>query len=54
MRTAADNGIRRIVQASSVNATGLIFTHESRRKFDEIPLTEDSARVPEDAYSESQ
>ena len=53
MRTAADNGIRKIVQASSVNATGLIFTHESRRKFEEIPLTEMSPRVPEDAYSKS-
>lgn len=52
LRTSADNGIKRIVQASSVNATGLVFTHESRRKFEEFPLTELSPRVPEDAYSE--
>lgn len=51
MRTAADQGIRRIVQASSVNATGLLYSHDSRRKFEELPLTEQSPAHPEDPYS---
>lgn len=53
MRTAADQGIRRIVQASSVNATGLLYSHDSRRKFEELPLTEQSPAHPEDPYSTS-
>lgn len=33
-------GIKRISQASSVNATGLSFTREGKQVFDEFPLTE--------------
>lgn len=51
LRTAADQGIKRIVQASSINAVGLLFTHDSRRIIDELPLTEESPRRPEDPYS---
>ncbi|KAJ9108078.1 hypothetical protein QFC19_002543 [Naganishia cerealis] len=51
LRTAADQGIKRIVQASSINATGVLYTHESRRKFEELPLTEKSPLTPEDPYS---
>ncbi|KAJ9105293.1 hypothetical protein QFC21_001661 [Naganishia friedmannii] len=51
MRTAADQGIKRIVQASSVNATGLLYSHDSRRKFEELPLTEQSPAHPEDPYN---
>lgn len=51
LRTAADLGIMRIVQASSVNATGLSFTMDEHQFFDELPLHEKSAMRPEDSYS---
>jgi hypothetical protein len=53
MRTAADLGIKKIVSTSSVNAVGLLYTDDSRRVFDELPLTEESPRRPEDPYSQS-
>jgi nucleoside-diphosphate-sugar epimerase len=56
--TAASRGIRRIVQASSVNATGLSYSDNKRRaqRFEELefgmPLTEkNTPYLPEDAYS---
>jgi len=59
MYTAASRGITKIVQASSVNATGLCYSDDKRRaqRFREqefgIPLTEkDTPYFPEDAYSE--
>jgi hypothetical protein len=59
MYTAASRGITKIVQASSVNATGLCYSDDKRRaqRFREqefgIPLTEkDTPHFPEDAYSE--
>ncbi|TXT13215.1 hypothetical protein VHUM_01616 [Vanrija humicola] len=53
MRTAVNNGVKRIVQASSVNAIGLSYSPEGHNlhKYDEFPLTEKSARRPEDAYA---
>jgi nucleoside-diphosphate-sugar epimerase len=33
-------GIKRITQASSVNATGLSYTREGMQEFDEFPMTE--------------
>lgn len=60
MYTAASRGIKRIVQASSVNATGLSYSDSERRakKFREmefgLPLKEDETPfMPEDAYSKS-
>jgi len=41
LRTASDYGVKRIVQASSVNATGLTFTTPERLKFDYLPLDEE-------------
>jgi nucleoside-diphosphate-sugar epimerase len=59
MWTAASRGIMRIVQASSVNATGLCYSDDKRRaqRFTAqefgLPLTEkDTPYFPEDAYSE--
>jgi UDP-glucose 4-epimerase len=52
LRTAADLGIRRMVQASSVNATGLAYTKEEHQHFDELPLHEKSPMRPEEAYSQ--
>ncbi len=51
LRTAADLGIKRIVQASSVNATGLAYSKEENVWFEELPLHEGSAMRPEDPYS---
>lgn len=41
MQTAAMRGVKRIVQASSVNALGLSYTPEGRQKFAELPIRED-------------
>jgi nucleoside-diphosphate-sugar epimerase len=59
MYTAASRGIKRIVQASSVNATGLAYS-DSERKAESfrrmefgLPLKEDKTPfLPEDPYSE--
>jgi nucleoside-diphosphate-sugar epimerase len=40
--TAAMRGVRRIVQASSVNAIGLSYTPEGHQRFDALPLTEEA------------
>lgn len=55
---AASRGIKKIVQASSVNATGLSYSdplrrHEAYKRLEEgLPLTEDHVPfLPEDAYS---
>ncbi len=55
IRTAADKGITRIVQASSVNAVGLTYTHAEHRTFQgvELPLTETSPYLGEDGYAVS-
>lgn len=59
MYTAASRGIKRVVQASSVNATGLCYSDNQRRlrNFREmefgLPLSEgETPFLPEDAYSE--
>ncbi|WVF71976.1 hypothetical protein IAT40_006786 [Kwoniella sp. CBS 6097] len=49
--SAASRGIKRIAQASSVNAIGLSFTKAERQYFDKLPLTEKEAYRPEDPYS---
>ena len=46
LRTALDLGIRRVVQASSVNAAGLIFNQPARQKHDKLPLNEESPMRP--------
>lgn len=38
--TAAMHGVKRIVQASSVNAVGLSYTPAGNQRFDALPLTE--------------
>lgn len=40
LKTAVDHGVKKIVQASSVNAPGLSYTPEGRQRFDELPITE--------------
>ncbi|MXU65048.1 NAD-dependent epimerase/dehydratase family protein [Rhodobacteraceae bacterium KN286] len=49
LHAALDQGIRRICQASSVNATGLAFSRAP--VFDYFPLDEDHPTRAEDAYS---
>lgn len=63
MRTAADHGVKRIVQASSMNAMGMTFTPEGHARWDHLPFDEESPKRPvslgiqhllthqEDAYS---
>ncbi|BEJ17251.1 hypothetical protein CspHIS471_0606520 [Cutaneotrichosporon sp. HIS471] len=51
MRTAVDHGVKRIVQASSVNAHGLTFALLGHTKFETFPITEEVERRPEDAYA---
>lgn len=46
MRTAVDHGVKRIVQASSVNAHGLSYAPEGHTKFERFPITEDVERRP--------
>jgi len=46
LRTGSDHGVRRIVQASSVNAPGLSFPPEGHQKFDELPVTEETPMRP--------
>ena len=41
LQTAAAKGVKRIVQASSVNAIGLSYTPPGHKKFDTIPITEE-------------
>jgi nucleoside-diphosphate-sugar epimerase len=41
LKTASDYGVRRIVQASSVNAHGLGYSPEGHHKWDELPHTEE-------------
>lgn len=49
LRAAADHGIRRMCQASSVNAIGLAFGRRTR--FDFFPLDESHPNYGEDPYS---
>ncbi|KAF8590216.1 NAD(P)-binding protein [Ramaria rubella] len=49
LKIAADRGIRRVVQASSVNVIGLAFSR--RPKLDYLPLDESHPFYAEDAYS---
>jgi nucleoside-diphosphate-sugar epimerase len=46
LQTAAALGVRRIVQASSVNATGLSYTPEGHHRFREMPVTEKHPILP--------
>lgn len=45
LQTAASRGVKRLVQASSVNAPGLSFTPEGRQRFGKVPLTEENAEM---------
>jgi len=49
LKIAADLGIKRVSQASSVNVIGLAFSR--RPKLDYLPLDENHPFYPEDAYS---
>jgi nucleoside-diphosphate-sugar epimerase len=49
--TASQRGIKRIVQASSVNAMGLSYTAPEHRWFHAVPFDEDTPCKPEDAYA---
>lgn len=51
MKTAIDHGVKRIVQASSVNAVGLSYTPEGRQMFDELPIDESVEYRPMDPYA---
>lgn len=53
LRTAVDHGVKRIVQASSVNAHGLSYAPPGHTKFSKFPITEEVERRPEDAYAVS-
>ena len=46
MQTAASLGIKKIVQASSVNATGLSYSPPGHHRYDDIPVTEDTPMRP--------
>jgi nucleoside-diphosphate-sugar epimerase len=46
MRTAADHGVKRIVQASSMNAMGMSFTPEGHAHWDYLPFDEQSPKRP--------
>lgn len=46
LRTAVDKGVKRIVQASSVNAHGLSYAPEGHTTFDRFPITEEVERRP--------
>ena len=49
LRAAAEAGIRRVAQASSVNAIGGRFSHQA--KYDYLPLDEEHPTYAEDPYS---
>jgi len=49
MRAAIENGVRRICQASSVNAIGLAFSREAH--FDYLPIDENHPNYCEEPYS---
>ncbi|HHG89406.1 MAG TPA: NAD(P)-dependent oxidoreductase [Devosia sp.] len=49
LRAAAEHGIKRVCQASSVNAIGLAFSRKQR--FDYFPIDEKHANYCEDPYS---
>lgn len=51
MKTAIDNGVKRITQASSVNAAGLSYTPDGRQTFDELPIDESVVLRPMDPYA---
>jgi len=46
LRVALEHGVRRLTQASSVNAPGLTFTKEERQRFDRMPLDEETVMRP--------
>lgn len=51
LRTSTDHNIKRLVQASSVNAHGLSFSPEGHTSFSHFPIDEDVEKKPEDAYA---
>jgi len=51
LKTSIDCGIKRLVQASSVNAPSLTFPPEGHQRFPELPITENTPLLPEDPYS---
>jgi nucleoside-diphosphate-sugar epimerase len=46
LQTCASRGIKRVVQASSVNATGLSYSPEGHHVFQEMPVTENHPMLP--------
>jgi len=46
LKTGAEHGVRRMVQASSVNAPGLSFPPEGHQRFDELPMDEETPMRP--------
>ncbi|WOO78185.1 UDP-glucose 4-epimerase [Vanrija pseudolonga] len=50
VRTAAERGVRNIVQASSMNAQGVSYTIPGRNTFDGFPMSEGTTRRPMDPY----
>jgi nucleoside-diphosphate-sugar epimerase len=51
--TAAKRGVKRISQASSVNATGMSFTRDWKQVLDELPLTEKETYRPVRSFESS-
>lgn len=51
LRTAADLGVRRIVQASSVNAVGLSYTPPEHCWLNAVPMDEETPYKDEDPYA---
>jgi len=51
MYTAVQHGVKRIVQASSMNAVGMSFTEAANQYFPYLPIDEDYPLEPEDPYS---
>ncbi|OCF55844.1 hypothetical protein L486_06599 [Kwoniella mangroviensis CBS 10435] len=49
--TAAEHGTQRLVQASSVNYTGLAYTTKGRQRFERLPITEEEPSHAEDPYA---
>jgi nucleoside-diphosphate-sugar epimerase len=51
MKTAIDNGVKRITSASSVNATGFSYSPEGRQVHDVLPVNEEAAMRAMDPYA---
>ena len=51
MKTAIDHGVKRIVQASSVNATGFSYSPEGKQVHDALPIDENAPMRAMDPYA---